>query len=105
MTNIGEEHTRYATGVIEEVFDLFDDLGATDDQLDFDVVFCSAIDGTAGLDIEHITSNMDPLLDKIIENVSSPNVDLEAPFQKQISSLDYTEYEGVIGVGLIKRRT
>ena len=91
--------------VIEEVFDLFDDLGATDDQLDFDVVFCSAIEGTAGLDIEHITSNMDPLLDKIIENVSSPNVDLEAPFQMQISSLDYSEYEGVIGLGLIKRGT
>ena len=89
--------------VIEEVFDLFDDLGANDEQLDFDVVYCSAMEGTSGLDVEHITPNMDPLLDKIIENVNAPNVDLEAPFQMQISSLDYSEYEGVIGLGLIKR--
>ncbi len=90
-------------GVIEEVFDLFDDLGANDEQLDFDVVYCSAMEGTSGQDIEHITPNMDPLLDKIIETVNAPNVDLEAPFQMQISSLDYSEYEGVIGLGLIKR--
>ena len=89
--------------VIEEVFDLFDDLGANDEQLDFDVVYCSAMEGTSGQDIEHITPNMDPLLDKIIETVNAPNVDLEAPFQMQISSLDYSEYEGVIGLGLIKR--
>ena len=89
--------------VIEEVFDLFDDLGANDEQLDFDVVYCSAMEGTSGQDIEQITPNMEPLLDKIIETVNAPNVDLEAPFQMQISSLDYSEYEGVIGLGLIKR--
>ena len=53
--------------IIEEVFDLFDDLGANDEQLDFDVVYCSAMEGTSGRDIEHITPNMDPLLDQIIE--------------------------------------
>ena len=57
--------------VIEEVFDLFDDLGANDEQLDFDVVYCSAMEGTSGQDIEHITPNMEPLLDKIIETVNA----------------------------------
>ncbi len=89
--------------VLDQVFDLFDRLGATDEQLDFPVVYASALNGVAGLDSENIENDMSPLLDLIIENVKSPNVDPKGVFQMQISALDYTSYVGVIGIGRVTR--
>ena len=91
--------------VIDEVFDLFDLLGGTDEQLDFPVVYTSAINGQAGLDPENLADDMRPLLDLIIERVPPPAVDVCGPLQMQISSLDYSPYLGVLGVGRISRGT
>lgn len=91
--------------VMDQVFDLFDNLGATDDQLDFQVVYASAINGWATLDLDNPSDNMNPLFDTIIEQVAHPDADPEAPFQMQISQLDYNSYLGVIGVGRIKKGT
>ena len=85
--------------VLDQVFDLFDRLGASDEQLDFPVVYTSALNGISGIDSENIEKDMSPLLDLIIEKVKSPNVDPIGPFQMQISALDYTSYVGVIGIG------
>jgi len=89
--------------VLNEVFDLFDRLGATDEQLDFPVVYTSAIEGVAGLEADHLAADMEPLFDTIIDQVPSPKVDIEAPFQMQISALDYSSYVGVIGIGRVSR--
>lgn len=89
--------------VMDQVFDLFDNLGATDKQLDFPVVYASALNGYAKLDLEDESSNMDPLLQTILDHVSPPDVDGEGPFQMQISSLDYSSYVGTIGIGRISR--
>lgn len=89
--------------VLDQVFDLFDRLGASDEQLDFPVVYTSALNGISGIDSENIEKDMSPLLDLIIEKVKSPNVDPIGPFQMQISALDYTSYVGVIGIGRVTR--
>lgn len=89
--------------VIDQVFDLFDNLGATDDQLDFPFVYASAINGIAGLDPADMAEDLTPLFQTIVDRVPQPNVDLEGPFQMQISSLDYSSYLGVIGIGRINR--
>ncbi len=89
--------------VIDQMFDLFDRLGASDDQLDFTVVYTSALQGYATLDPTVITDNMNLLFDTILKEVPAPNVDLSGPFQMQISSLDYSSYVGTIGIGRIKR--
>ena len=89
--------------VMDQIFDLFDNLGATDEQLDFKVVYASALNGWASHDLETESDNMNPLFDAILENVSSPDADPEGAFQMQISQLDYNSYVGVIGVGRIKR--
>ncbi len=89
--------------VIDEVFDLFDSLGASDAQLDFTVVYASAIQGVAGDEPDQLAADMTPLLDKIVAEVPAPVVDVEGPLQMQISSLDYSTYEGVIGIGRITR--
>lgn len=89
--------------VLDQVFDLFDRLGATDEQLDFPVVYASALNGIAGLDSENLENDMSPLLNLIIEKVKSPDVDPTGTFQMQISALDYTSYVGVIGIGRISR--
>ncbi len=89
--------------VIDQVFDLFDRLGATDEQLDFPVVYASALNGYAGLDDQVREGDMTPLFQTIIDKVSPPDVDPDGPFQLQVSSLDYNPYVGVIGVGRIKR--
>jgi GTP-binding protein len=89
--------------VLDRTFDLFDRLGATDEQLDFPVVYASGINGYAGLDASVREGDMTPLLTSIIENVKAPDVDAEGPFQMQISTLDYNNYVGVIGIGRIKR--
>ena len=91
--------------VIDQVFDLFDNLGATDEQLDFPVVYASALAGWASLDPNEHGDSMDPLFNTIVEKVSPPQADLDGPFQMQISSLDYTSYVGVIGVGRVTRGT
>ncbi len=91
--------------VVDQVFDLFDRLGATDEQLDFPVVYSSAINGVAGLEIDAMANDMQPLFEMIVNHVNSPKVEENAPFQMQISALDYDSYVGVIGVGRITRGT
>ncbi|HHQ69553.1 MAG TPA: translational GTPase TypA [Halothiobacillaceae bacterium] len=89
--------------VIDQVFDLFDRLGGTDEQLDFPIVYASALNGYAGLDSQVREGDMTPLYETIVKEVPAPDVDPEGPFQLQVSSLDYNSYVGVIGVGRIKR--
>ncbi|GGY98330.1 MULTISPECIES: translational GTPase TypA [Shewanella] len=89
--------------VIDQVFDLFVNLGATDEQLDFPIVYTSALNGYASLDPATHSDDMTPLFQTIIDKVSPPDADDEGPFQMQISQLDYSSYVGVIGVGRIKR--
>jgi len=89
--------------VMDQVFDLFDNLGATDAQLDFAVIYTSAINGIAGSDMDNMAEDMTPLFEMIAEQVPSPEVDTEGPFQMQISALDYDSYVGVIGIGRITR--
>ena len=88
---------------IDQVFGLFDNLGASDEQLDFASIYASAINGVAGLELDAIADDMSPLLDMIVDQVPPPTVDESGPFQMQISSLDYSTYEGVIGIGRITR--
>ncbi len=89
--------------VIDEVFDLFDRLGATEEQLDFPIVYASALNGVAGMEPDQLADDMTPLFEMIVDRVSAPEVDPEGPFQMQISALDYNSYKGVIGVGRITR--
>ncbi|SHO58348.1 translational GTPase TypA [Vibrio quintilis] len=91
--------------VMDQVFDLFDNLGATDEQLDFQVVYASALNGWASLDEGETTDNMEALFQAIVDNVEAPKVDLEGPLQMQISQLDYSSYVGVIGVARVTRGT
>lgn len=89
--------------VMDQVFDLFDNLGANDTQLDFPVVYTSALNGYAKLKLEDNTSDMSALLQTIIDKVTPPCVDADGPFQMQISSLDYSSYVGTIGIGRVTR--
>ncbi|MDA8781918.1 translational GTPase TypA [Porticoccaceae bacterium] len=89
--------------VMDQVFDLFDSLGATDEQLDFPVIYASALNGIAGHDAEDMAEDMTPLYEMIVADVPSPKVDIDAPFQMQVSALAYDSYVGVIGVGRITR--
>ncbi|RJE76047.1 GTP-binding protein TypA [Pseudoalteromonas sp. MSK9-3] len=89
--------------VMDQVFDLFDNLGATDEQLDFQVIYASAINGWATLDLDNESDNMQPMFEAIVEQVEAPDADPAGDFQMQISQLDYNSYIGVIGVGRIKR--
>ncbi|MEO8964775.1 MAG: GTP-binding protein, partial [Gammaproteobacteria bacterium] len=89
--------------VVDQVFDLFDRLGATDKQLDFPIVYTSALLGYAKLNLEDASDNMNPLFETIVKHVSPPDVDPNGPFQMQISTLDYSSYVGMIGIGRIKR--
>ena len=89
--------------VVDQVFDLFVNLDATDEQLDFPIVYASALNGIAGLDHEDMAEDMTPLYQAIVDHVPAPDVDLDGPFQMQISQLDYNSYVGVIGIGRIKR--
>ena len=89
--------------VVDQVFDLFDNLGATEEQLDFPIVYASALNGVSGLDPAEMTENMDVLFQAVVDNVSPPNVDPDGPFQMQISALDYNNFLGIIGIGRIAR--
>jgi len=91
--------------VMDQVFELFDSLGATDEQLDFPVIYASAINGIAGDDPEDMADDMTPLYEMITEKVPAPEVDPEGAFQMQVSALDYDSYVGVIGIGRITRGT
>ncbi|MBD1390177.1 translational GTPase TypA [Neiella sp. HB171785] len=91
--------------VMDQVFDLFDNLDATDEQLDFITVYASAINGWATLDMDQESDSMEPLFQAIIDNVEPPEADAAGPLQMQISQLDYSSYVGVIGIGRIKRGT
>ncbi|MBN2706941.1 MAG: translational GTPase TypA [Deltaproteobacteria bacterium] len=89
--------------VVDQVFDLFGRLGATDEQLDFPVVYTSAVTGIAGLEMNALAPDMTPLLQLIVDRVKPPAVDPDGPFQMQICALDYSSYVGVIGLGRIQR--
>jgi len=89
--------------VVDQIFDLFDNLGATDEQLDFPIVYTSALNGIAGMDPSEMAENMDPLFQAVIDFVKPPSVDVDGPFQMQISALDYNNFLGVIGIGRISR--
>lgn len=94
--------------VLDQTFDLFDKLGATDEQLDFPVIYASALNGYAGLDDDVSQEKIDkgdmtPLFETIVKEVSAPDVDESGPLQMQVSTLDYNSYVGIIGIGRIKR--
>ncbi|MBR9646972.1 translational GTPase TypA [Clostridium tyrobutyricum] len=89
--------------VLDEIFDLFVELGANDEQLDFPVVYCSAKAGFAKLEMDDESTNMDPLFETIVKNVSAPEGYLDMPLQMLITTIDHNEYVGRIGVGKIKR--
>ncbi|WP_457913832.1 translational GTPase TypA [Candidatus Gillettellia adelgis] len=91
--------------VVDQVFDLFVSLNATNEQLDFPIIYTSALMGTAGTEHNNMAKDMTPLYQAIVDYVSEPQVELSAPFQMQISQLDYDSYLGVIGIGRIKRGT
>ncbi|WP_339338225.1 translational GTPase TypA [uncultured Oceanicoccus sp.] len=89
--------------VMDQVFDLFDRLGATDEQLDFPIIYASALNGIAGPEADELAEDMTPLFEMIVDKVNPPAVDIDSPFQMQVSALDYSSYVGVIGVGRITR--
>src|SRR5690625_2675995 len=91
------------TEVVDEVFDLFIDLGANDDQLDFPVLYASAVNGTSSIDIYNQAETMDPVFDTIIEHIPAPTENSDEPLQMQITLLDYNDFVGRIGIGRIKR--
>lgn len=89
--------------VVDQTFDLFDRLDATDEQLDFPIVYASAINGYASLESTATDGDMTALFQTIVDKVSPPAVDLEGPFQMQVTSLDFNTYTGIIGIGRIQR--
>jgi GTP-binding protein len=89
--------------VVDQTFDLFDKLGATDEQLDFPVVYASALNGYATLDLAKPSTDMRPLFDTVLKHVHEPVGDSDAPLQLQISALDYSSFVGRIGVGRVTR--
>jgi GTP-binding protein len=91
--------------VVDQVFELFDHLGATEEQLDFPVIYTSALQGTATLDPDQPGTDLTPLFEMIVSQVSPPPCESEGPFQMQITSLDYSSYVGTIGIGRISRGT
>ena len=91
--------------VLDQTFDLFDRLGADDEQMDFQVIYASGLNGFAGMDEEVRDGDMQCIFETITETVSAPQVDMQAPFQMQVISLDYDNYKGIIGTGRIKQGT
>lgn len=89
--------------VLDEILDLFIELGATDDQIEFPVIYASAIKGISGTDFNHLSNDMKPLFEAIIDHIPAPDVDFDAPLQMQITLLDYNEYLGRIGIGRVHR--
>jgi GTP-binding protein len=91
--------------VIDRTFELFDKLGATDEQLDFPIVYASALQGWATADLGKPSADMTPLFDAVLAHIPEPKLDVDAPLQLQISTLDYNSYVGRIGIGRIRRGT
>jgi len=91
--------------VLDQTFDLFANLDATDEQLDFEVIYASGLNGFAGLEETVRSGDMEPLFQLVVDKVKAPDVDVNGPFRMQVSSLDYNSYVGVIGVGRIERGT
>ena len=89
--------------VLDQMFELFDKLGATDEQLDFPVIYASALEGYAGTKPDVRSGDTQPLFEAIVSHVPAPNVDAHGPLQLQVSSLDYDPYVGVLGIGKITR--
>ncbi|WP_297189170.1 translational GTPase TypA [uncultured Porticoccus sp.] len=89
--------------VVDQVFDLFDRLGATDEQLDFPIMYASALNGVAGNEPDDLAEDMTPLFQMVVDKVKAPAVNRDGPLQMQISALDYSSYVGVIGIGRITR--
>ena len=89
--------------VLDQTFELFDQLGASEEQLDFPVVYASALHGYAGLEDSVREGDMNPLFETIVNEVNAPEVNLDGPFQMRITTLDYNTYVGVIGIGRIQR--
>ena len=89
--------------VLDQTFELFDQLGASDEQLDFPVVYASALQGYAGLEDDVREGDMTPLFKAIIREVQPPEVNIDGPFQMRVTTLDYNTYVGVIGIGRIQR--
>jgi len=92
-----------ADWAVDQTFDLFDRLGATEQQLDFPIVYASALNGYANLDTEARSGDMIPLFETVVSHVAAPEVDPDGPLQLQVSALDYNSYVGVIGIGRINR--
>lgn len=91
--------------VLDQTFDLFANLDATDEQLDFEVIYASGLNGFAGMEETVRDGNMEPLFQLIVDKVKAPDLDVNGPFRMQVSSIDYNSYVGVIGVGRIERGT
>src|SRR5690606_24751736 len=91
--------------VIDEVFDLFIDLGADDEQLDFPVLYTSALQGTSGFEADELKETMDPVFETIIDHIPAPKDNASEPLQLQVTLLDYNDYVGRIGIGRISRGT
>ncbi|MBN2647689.1 MAG: translational GTPase TypA [Thiotrichales bacterium] len=91
--------------VLDQTFDLFDRLGATDEQMDFNVIYASGLNGFAGFDDSVREGDMTPIFQTVLDKVPAPEVDVDGPLQLQCISLDYDTYKGVIGTGRIKRGT
>src|SRR5215468_11370168 len=102
INKIDREGAR-AGWVLDQTFDLFDRLGASDKQLDFPVIYASALKGYASRDPEARSGDMQPLFEAIVSNVPAPPVTTEGPLQLQVSSLDYSSYVGLIGIGRVNR--
>ena len=98
-----DRHGARPDWVVDQTFDMFDRLGANDEQLDFPVVFASALNGFAGLDAENPDKDMTALFQMIVDHTPPPPVDINGPLQLQVSALDYSSYTGVIGIGRIRR--
>jgi len=105
VVNKIDRHGARPHWVIDRMFDLFDALGANDKQLDFPVIYASALNGYAAEQDDVREGDMTPLFEAVIKHVAPPQVEVDGPFQMQISSLDYDSYKGVLGIGRIARGT
>eukprot|EP00468_Gymnochlora_sp_CCMP2014_P003592 CAMPEP_0167751804 /NCGR_PEP_ID=MMETSP0110_2-20121227/6783_1 /TAXON_ID=629695 /ORGANISM="Gymnochlora sp., Strain CCMP2014" /LENGTH=719 /DNA_ID=CAMNT_0007637343 /DNA_START=61 /DNA_END=2223 /DNA_ORIENTATION=- len=102
VNKIDREGAR-ADWVLGQVFDLFDELGATDEQMDFPVVYASGINGIAGLEEDELEDDMTPLFQTLVDVVKPPEVDMTGPFQMQVTNLDYNSFQGAIAIGRVNR--
>ncbi len=105
VVNKIDRHGARPHWVVDRMFDLFDALGANDQQLDFPVIYASALNGYAAEQDDVREGDMTPLFEAVIKHVAPPQVEIDGPFQMRVSSLDYDSYKGVLGIGRIARGT